>query len=95
MKIKMMYSPLWAGVAGFGTVFILSLVMWPRLTESWVWWVCETGSLLLLIAGALVHGHLKWRRRQKFRQMVKDAGLEGRRVVDLGGNAIGVVGDPR
>jgi hypothetical protein len=78
---------------GLGGMAVVTFFMLPQATESLWWWIGEVGGTLLLITGALVHGHLKWRRRQKFKKMVKDAGLEGRRVVDLGGNAIGVVPD--
>jgi predicted tellurium resistance membrane protein TerC len=91
MKIKLAYSPLWMGVVGAGITGIVFLFMTPRVAAFWGWWLSQGSLILLFLVGALVHGHFKWKRRQCFQQRVKDAGLKGRRVIDLGGNAIGVV----
>lgn len=80
MKIKLAFSPLWAGVAGLSTASIILLLLAPNLAESWVWLLCEAGLLFFFLVGALVHGHFKWKRKQHFQH----------HVVDLGGNNIGI-----
>lgn len=91
--MKIAYSPLWMGDVGMLGSMIVMVIIHPELLSNWVWWVFQWSAMIVIAAGALVHGHYVWKRQEHYRELIRKLGLEGKRTILLGKNKIGVVED--